>query len=85
MADDLIRIRSFATRFEAEMAQTYLQSSNIPAMVSADDAAGLDPFLLVGSGGAFVVVRSGDAEIAAQLLDDYLGAEYDSAANKGDP
>jgi hypothetical protein len=82
MTDDLICIRTFATRFEAETAQSFLEGNRIRSIVSADDCAGLRPFLLVGDGGARLLVRDDDAERAAQFLDECIGPESDSATDE---
>lgn len=78
MTGELICLRTFATRFEAETAQCFLEGNGIRSMVSADDCAGIDPFLLVGNGGARILVRQDDSERAAQFLDECIGPESDS-------
>lgn len=70
MPDNLVCVRTFTYRYEAEIARSLLESSDIPSYVSADDAGGMRPVLLVGAGGARLIVRRQDAERARRLLDD---------------
>ena len=70
MASDLICIRTFVHRYEADIAVSLLQSQNLPAMVMAEDQGGLSPHLLAASGGARLIVRAEDAEAALHLLDE---------------
>ena len=55
------------SKIEAEIALGALEAADIEAMVSADDAGGLQPGLWVGEG-VRVLVRAEDAERASKIL-----------------
>jgi hypothetical protein len=61
-------VGNYVDRFSAEMFQSILAESGIPSQVRADDAGGLDPQLLVGAGGATLLVRTEDVSRALELL-----------------
>jgi hypothetical protein len=62
-----VRIRTFPTKFEADMALGLLTSSGLRAWLLTDDAGGAYPFQLTG-GGVQLVVEAADAAAAEQLL-----------------
>jgi hypothetical protein len=62
----LVVIRTFTTRGDAEVAQGLLASAGIASSVSSDDAGGAYPFDL--SGGAQLLVDEDDVEAASELL-----------------
>jgi len=62
----MVEVGSYATRSDAELAQSVLAAAGIPSVVSADDAGGAYPFDL--SGGARLLVDEADAEDAAAVL-----------------
>jgi hypothetical protein len=62
-----VRIRTYPTRFEAEMAQGLLNSSGVRAWLVADDAGGAYPFQLSG-GGVRLMVDAADSAAAEELL-----------------
>jgi hypothetical protein len=64
----LIKIRTFATRSEAEVAQGALAAAGIESVLAADDAGGAYPFPLPGS--ADLLVDEADAATASQILPD---------------
>jgi hypothetical protein len=68
MSDDvrLEQVGMFLNRVDAELARGALEAEGIPAMVSADDAAGMRPHLWLG--GVRVLVRADDLERAAGIL-----------------
>jgi len=66
---DLAVVRTFATRIEADLARSALEAVGIDAIVRGDDAGGMRPHLLTGSGGAELVVRVEDAGRALLVLD----------------
>ena len=66
--DDFICIKTFNTRIEAEMARQLLESNGIQARMSADDAGGMRPPLLTGSGGAKLFVSKKKSKKALSLL-----------------
>jgi len=59
-------VATYATRSEAEIVQSLLESAGIDAALSADDAGGAYPFVL--SGGAHVLVDEADVEAASELI-----------------
>ncbi len=63
---DFIRIRSCASREEADFLRGLLEANGIHAMVSADDYIGM-PLLI--SGGVDLLVLNEDNELARQILE----------------
>jgi hypothetical protein len=59
---------TYATRSDAELAQTALTAAGIDSVIESDDAGGAYPFDL--SGGARLLVDEDDAEDAAAILGD---------------
>jgi hypothetical protein len=78
---EMICIATFRTRMEAEFAQSMLEAEGMAAQVTADDAGGWRPELLMGAGGARLYVRPDDAERARQAL---ATVEEVEAAEVGD-
>jgi hypothetical protein len=64
----MVEVGSYATRSDAELAQSVLEAAGIRSVIAADDAGGAYPFLL--SGGAHLLVDEADAEDAAAILAD---------------
>jgi hypothetical protein len=64
---ELVVVRTFLNRIDAEIAQGALHAVDIESMVSADDAGGLRPTLWMA--GVRLMVRSVDAERATKILD----------------
>jgi hypothetical protein len=68
MADtQLVVVRSFRDRFEADLAQSALEAAGIESLVRSDDAGGMRPALTF-SNGAELVVRIEDVERASEIL-----------------
>jgi len=65
--NDLIVVRTYADRFEAELAHSVLEAAGIESIVQADDAGGMRPALAF-SNGAALLVRADDAERADEVL-----------------
>ena len=63
----LVSVGTYPNKIDAELAQGALEARDIEAMVSADDAGGLQPGLWVGAG-VRVLVRAEDAERARTIL-----------------
>jgi len=63
---DLRVIRTFLNAFEAEVAQSALESVGIDALVRADDCRGTGPHLWMG--GVDLLVRSDDVARADEVL-----------------
>ena len=66
---NLVTLKSYLYRHEAELDLALLATGGIEAMISADDAGGMQPALLFGSGGARLLVAEGDVAAARLLLD----------------
>jgi hypothetical protein len=64
----MVIVGTYATRSDAELAQTALIAAGITSVLASDDAGGAYPFDL--SGGARLLVDEADAEDAAALLGD---------------
>lgn len=75
-------VGTFLTRIDADLAIGALEAAGIPAMVSADDAAGLRPHLWMG--GVRVLVSAPDAERAREVLA-AVDAPADPAGSAEDP
>jgi hypothetical protein len=68
MADtQLVVVRSFRDRFDADLAQSALEAAGIESLVRSDDAGGMRPALTF-SNGAELVVRIEDVERASEIL-----------------
>ena len=63
---ELVVVRTFLNKMEAEIAQGALEAANIESMVSADDAGGTRPGLWMS--GVRLLVRAVDAERATTIL-----------------
>ena len=64
----LITIKTYPDRTGAELAKGLLESKGIKAMVSADDAGGMNPALLWGTGGARLLIKKKDVQKATEVL-----------------
>ena len=65
---DLIAVRAFATRAEAELAKDLLQTEGITSVLMSNDAGGARPELAFTTGGARLLVASEHAQRAVELL-----------------
>ncbi|HEX4004428.1 MAG TPA: DUF2007 domain-containing protein [Candidatus Acidoferrales bacterium] len=63
---ELVVVRDFLNKMEAELAQGALQAAGIHSIVSADDAGGTEPGLWMG--GVRLLVRAEDAKNAEEVL-----------------
>lgn len=77
--DRLVCIKVFASRMEAEMAQGVLAAEGIEARVLSDDAGGLYPAILLGTGGARLMVNQVAVDEATELLE-----ALDTSSSNGD-
>jgi C_GCAxxG_C_C family probable redox protein len=66
---ELVFIRAYGNRFEAEQAQQYLETLGIDAMVQADDVGGMYAGLSLGKKGVRLLVRDEDALRAREALE----------------
>lgn len=73
MASLSTQVGAYATRSDAELAQTALAAAGIQSVVTADDAGGAYPFDL--SAAARLLVDDVDAEDAAAVLSGQPSAE----------
>jgi len=64
---ELVVVRTFNTRPEADIAKSALDAAQIESMVVGDDAGGLQPGLWEGRGVAVVVNRE-DESTAREIL-----------------
>ena len=64
---ELVVVRTFSNRIEAELAKGALEAANIESLVSADDAGSLRVSLHIH--GVQLLVRSEDVERATEILD----------------
>lgn len=62
----MVEVGTYATRSDAELAQSALAAAGVPSQLVADDAGGAYPFDLTG--GARVLVDEADLELAAGIL-----------------
>ena len=66
---DLICIKNYNNRTEAEIVKSLLEASGIEAVVSADDCGGMRPHLLLGTNGTRLLVKEEDAQKALEVLE----------------
>ena len=65
---DLVCVKVFTNRAQAEVVKSLLESYGIVAIVKADDCGGLRPHLVFGAGGVRVLVRKEDKAKAMDIL-----------------
>lgn len=65
---ELVCVKTYNNRLDAELDKSFLDSEGIQAMISADDAGGLRPDLLWATGGVRLLVKEEDAEKALSIL-----------------
>ncbi len=63
---NLVVVRTFGNRIDAELAQSALEAAEIESLIQADDAAGETPGLWLR--GVKLLVRADDAAQAAEIL-----------------
>jgi hypothetical protein len=65
--DDLVVVRTYGFRHQAEVGRSMLEANDVDALIVADDAGGIQPGL---DGGARVrlLVRRSDESKASELL-----------------
>lgn len=66
--EDLVVVRTYSYRHEAEIGRTMLESNGIDAMIVADDAGGMRPSLGLMNGGVRLLVRRQDEQTTKKLL-----------------
>jgi hypothetical protein len=65
--DELVVVRTYTYRHEAEVGRSMLEGNNVDAVISADDAGGIQPALGAATGARLLVKRR-DEHKARQLL-----------------
>jgi Putative prokaryotic signal transducing protein len=63
---ELVVVRDFLSKAEAEIAQGALRANDIESIIQADDAGGTEPGLWMG--GIKLLVRAVDTDRASQIL-----------------
>ena len=63
---DLVVVRTYLNRIEAELAHSALRAAGIVSMIEADGAGGTQPGLWMG--GVKLLVRAEDATQAGEIL-----------------
>jgi hypothetical protein len=64
---ELVVVRTFINRFEADLAKSALEAAAIESIVRHDDEGGMSPGLWVGNG-VDLLVRAEDADRARDVL-----------------
>jgi len=68
--NELVCIKTYSSRLEANVDKSYLQSLGIEATIQADDAGGAYPFPFQNSStGVLLLVKNDDLEKAKEELD----------------
>jgi len=67
---ELVCIKTYSNRAEAELVAVFLKKNSIKAMISADDAGGVHPALLWSGGGVKLLVREKDKKTSLHILED---------------
>ena len=65
--EKLVAVGTYSNKIDADLAQGALEAADIDAMITADDAGGQQPGLLMGKG-VRVLVRPEDVERAKEIL-----------------
>ena len=65
--EKLVAVGTYTNKIDADLAQGALEAADIDATITADDAGGQQPSLLMGKG-VRVLVRAEDAERAKEIL-----------------
>ncbi len=66
--DDLVVIRKFGQRYEAEMAKGLLEKQGIESIIQADDCGGMRTHLSIGAGGVQLLVKKEHKEKSEEIL-----------------
>ena len=67
---NLVCVKTFADRLQADMARSLLEANGIIASVSADDMGGMRPDLAFTSGGVKLFVLDNNADKALAILNE---------------
>jgi len=78
---ELVVVRAYGNRAEAELAKGALEAAGIPSMIQADSVGGMREHLAWSGAGFRILVRKGDAAAARDVLtpapDDNADADHD--------
>jgi len=66
--EDLIVVKTYSSRIEAEIGRGKLEASGIKSIIQADDAGGQEGFLLNGTGFVKLVVIKRQYDAAKNIL-----------------
>ena len=66
--DELVVVRTYLYRHEAELGRSVLEARAVPSVISADDTGAMGPWLGVSTGGVRLLVRRKDRLTAKDLL-----------------
>jgi len=70
MNSDLIPVRTFSFRPEAERAKQVLEASGIMSVLRGDDASGWAPHIGFATGGVTLLVHQDDLEQSQKILEE---------------
>ncbi|MFC1645909.1 putative signal transducing protein [Candidatus Omnitrophota bacterium] len=76
MMKDLVVVKTFLQRHEAEMIKNILDNNNIESMISADDCGGVRPHLSYGKA-IELLVKKEDIDKAKEILQNVQVSEED--------
>lgn len=62
------KIKNYNSRIDAEIDKGLLEAHNIPCIISADDAGGWRPDIMMSTGGAWLLVEKKNIDEALKLL-----------------
>ncbi len=74
---EVVVVKTFPNRMEADLAKSVLEGNGIRASVSADDAGGMLPHIGFTTGGVKLFVIDDNAERALELLQTDRESEND--------
>lgn len=66
---DLICIKTYNNRFEAELTRGFLETKRIKSIITADDCGGVRPELGLSTGGVHLSVKKEDVRKALEILE----------------
>ena len=67
----MVKVHTFSTRIEADLAKGLLESEGVRATISADDQGGMRPSMVLATG-VDLYVDSKDLEKAKRILSDRI-------------
>jgi hypothetical protein len=67
--NEWVMVASYSSRAQAEMMVELLRNEGVGAIARIDDAGGLRPEIVIGTGWAKVIVRAEDEDRARKILE----------------